>query len=139
MKFEAIEGRRPPLPPLLPISLSTSELGSLSCYDFEMNHSSLCELSFLYFCTPSISLLLSGDDKESADDTNPAEHHHHHDQGQGQAALSGEDIIYIDLQSKVLFMGNTANGCEQTRHFLPLWISFEFWILFHSYERGSEK
>ena len=90
--WKSIEEICPPLPPLLPICLSTSELGSLSWYSFKMKSFQFTWNSFLYFRQPSISLPLSGDDKESAEDADPAEHHHHHDQGEGQAALCGGDI-----------------------------------------------
>ena len=46
-----------------------------------------------YRTLPGISLLFSWNDKESADDADPAEHHHHHDQGQGDATLCGGDIF----------------------------------------------
>ena len=100
-------GRRPPLHPLLPICLSTLELGSLSCYSsFQFTWN-----SFSNFSQPSISLLLSGDHKESADDADPAEHHHHHDQGQGQTTLCDGNII---SKSKVKSRSLHSDELEHT-------------------------
>ena len=48
-----------------------------------------------YFVPPRISLLLPGDNKEAADDAHPAEHDDHDDQGKGETALGGRDVICV--------------------------------------------